>query len=189
MVKSAYAAIKLANPRAVVVAGETAPAGTKGGDISPSDFTRALYAAGIGGNFDVFAAHPYTYPETPAGNNAYNAWGQMMTMHDIMADHGDGAKPLWITEFGAPTGGPGQPSANGTLTYPKAEYVTEGLQAQILREATQIYFGKSWSGLFLWYDYQDAGTKQTTSENFYGLVRADGSHKPVYDVFVAAARQ
>ena len=174
MLRAAYSAIKAVDPAATVITGGTAPASSNGADLTPSDFLKAIYADGAAGSFDAVAAHPYTYPNSPADNMPQNAWGQLQTMHATMASHGDGGKQIWATEFGAPTNGPDQ----------VGDHVTEAAQAQILTDAMSIWHSYSWTGPFMWYDYQDSGTSTQNSENFYGLVRADGSHKPSYDVWV-----
>ncbi len=173
MLKAAYGAIKRADPQAAVIAASTAPAATERGDMRPDDFLAAMYAAGAAGSFDAISAHPYTYPNTPAGSNPADAWGQLSTMHDTMVANGDGAKQIWITEFGAPTNGPNE----------AGDHVTEAVQAQTVTEAITILHGFSWAGPFFWYQYQDTGTRAWTSEDFYGLVRADGSFKPAYYAF------
>jgi hypothetical protein len=176
MLKDSYAAIKRTNPAATVITGGTAPSGTDGSNYTPADWVRALYKDGAGGYFDAVAAHPYTAPSSPANSSPSDAWGQLSTVHDIMAAHGDGSKQIWITEFGAPTNGP-----DGA--------VSEQQQATIAADAVRIWHGYSWAGPMFWYDYMDAGTDTSSSENFYGLVRADGSHKPGYDAFVQAISQ
>lgn len=177
MLKAAYTDIKHVEPSATVLTGGTAPSETDATNLAPADFIKALYADGAGGYFDAVAAHPYTYPNSPA-DNLPDAWGQMTTMHDVMTDHGDGNKQIWVTEFGAPTNGPNV----------AGDHVTEAKQAQILTDAIRVFKSYSWSGPFMWYDYQDSGTSTSDSENFYGLVRADGSHKPAYDAWVNAIR-
>jgi hypothetical protein len=178
MLKAAYTDIKAVQANDTVISGGTAPSETDSSNMSPVDWMKALYADGAKGYFDAVAAHPYTYPYSPA-DNLPDAWGQMTTMHQIMADNGDGAKRIWVTEFGAPTNGPDQ----------AADHVTEAQQAQILTDAIRIFKSYSWSGPFMWYDYQDSGTSTWDSENFYGLVRADGSHKPSYTAWVDAIKQ
>jgi beta-xylosidase len=174
LLKASYLAIKQADPTAVVIAGGTAPSETNSTNLTPADFIKALYANGAKGYFDAIAAHPYTYPNSPADNLPLAAWDQMQTMHDIMSSHGDGGKKIWVTEFGAPTNGPNK----------SGEFVSEQQQAQILTDALRIYRSYSWAGPFFWYNYVDTGTSTLTSENFYGLVRNDNSHKPAYDSWV-----
>ena len=65
-----------------------------------------------------------------------------------------------------------------------ANHVTEALQNLILTNAVTSYrsFG-SWAGPMFWYSYKDLGTSPSTAENFFGLIRADGSTKPAYATF------
>jgi beta-xylosidase len=176
MLKASYTDIKQVDPSAVVIAASTAPTATDTGDYSPSDFLNAMYNAGAGGYFDAISAHPYTYPVTPAQSAPTDAWGQLVGMHNTMAAHGDGNKQIWITEFGAPTNGPNI----------AGDHVSEAVQAQIATEAVTLFRKWNWSGPFFWYDYQDDGTSTADSQNFFGLVRADGSFKPAYYAYKAA---
>jgi hypothetical protein len=59
--------------------------------------------------------------------------------------------------------------------------VTEALQSVILADAITSYrsFG-SWAGPMFFYSYKDLGTDPSTVENFFGVVRSDGSDKPAY---------
>jgi hypothetical protein len=178
ILKASYRAIKSADPAAVVVTGGTAPSATDATNLMPTDFIKALYAAGASGSFDAVAAHPYTYPNSPADNLPLDAWGQLESMRRTMVANGDANKQIWITEFGAPTNGPDQ----------SGDHVTEIQQSQILADALRIRRGYTWVGPFFWYEYQDDGTSTATSENFYGIVRSDGSHKPAYDIWTQFIR-
>jgi hypothetical protein len=88
---AAYQAVKAADPGAVVVAG--ALSGQASGWLGQA------YAAGLHGCFDVLSIHPYdrvTGPE-PAD------WQPPVTVaadRQLMVANGDGAKPIWFTEFG-----------------------------------------------------------------------------------------
>lgn len=106
-----------------------------------------------------------------------------------MIANGDADKKIWITEYGAPTGGPG-PSATveNSETATNTWHVDEPLQAKMLQEAVKLYKSYDWVGPFFWYSYKDAGTSQDSNENFFGLVRADGSHKPAYDTYKQSMR-
>ena len=176
LLKAAYIEIKKSVPTSFVIVGGTAPSATDSNNLRPADFLDQIYNYGAKGYFDAVAAHPYTYPDSPSDNLPLGAWAQLQTMHNSMVSHGDGNKKIWITEFGAPTSGPNL----------KGEYVTETQQAQILTDAISIFHSYSWSGPFFWYDYKDTGKSTRTSENFYGLIRDDNSHKPAYDVWVKA---
>ena len=184
LLKAAYPAIKQVDPESSVLTAGTSPAATGGGYMSPPDFVRGLYAAGAKGYFDAVAHHPYTWPYSPAWTNPDGAWGQLTAIHAIMSANGDGNKKIWITEFGAPTGGPGGLASNGFSTVEGGDdHVTDALQAKILTDAVHLEEGLPWVGPLFWYTYQDGGTSSNTVENFFGLIRADGSHKPAYAVF------
>ncbi len=187
MLRAASAAIKSIDGRAFVLTAGTAPASTGGGNYSPVDFVNGIYAAGAKGSFDALGHHPYTWPYSPAYPNPSNAWGQLTTLHNIMVAKGDDAKQIWITEFGAPTGGPGSLASSGlTTSEGGADHVTEALEARMVADAVAAVRRLPWVGPFFWYSYQDAGTTSDTVENFFGLIRADGSHKPAYDAYKQA---
>lgn len=174
LLKAAYGAIKAADPGAVVISGGLAPAGSGGGNLSPPDYAAGVYNAGARGYFDAFGDHPYTYPAT-AGANPYGAWGQMAAIHQLMAAHGDGGKKIWITEYGAPTGGPDP-----------AHFVSEAGQAQEVTAAVAAAKSYPWVGAFFWYTYLDPGATPDTNENYFGLVRADGARKPAFAAYQQA---
>ena len=69
---------------------------------SPPGFLKQLYDAGAGGYFDAAAAHPYVFPDGLAAD-PLNSWSDVGRMHQVMAEHGDRAKKIWLTELGAPT--------------------------------------------------------------------------------------
>jgi polysaccharide biosynthesis protein PslG len=173
MLKAAYADIKAADVAATVVAASTAPAATEDSNMRPDDFLKAMYENGAAGSFDAISTHPYTYPNTPAQSNPADAWGQLQGMHNVMAAHGDGKKLIWITEYGAPTRSPNDADV----------HAAEATQVRAVNEAIRIFRTYEWSGPLLWYDYRDEGTNTGDVEDFYGLVRHDGTHKPAYEVF------
>ena len=179
MLSKASTAIKEINPKATIIAASTAPSRSDNDNYTPSGFLQAMYENGAAGDFDAISTHPYTYPLIPSKSSPYDAWGQLFTMHGIMKQHGDGDKQIWITEFGAPTNGPNL----------KGEYVSEQIQAQIATEAITIFRKQKWAGPFLWYGYIDAGTGKHTSENFYGIIRADATRKPAYDAWIQSTQK
>jgi hypothetical protein len=190
LLKAAYSAVKKVDKSAVVLTGGTSPCDTAadGALVNAVDFLTQIYAAGAKGYFDAAAHHPYTFPYTP--NNAWpgNAWSDLASLHAIMVSKGDGQKRVWATEYGAPTGGPGTAVTSGAAgDYAASSYVSEALQASTVTLALSRYRTYSWAGPLFWYTYQDDGTSTTSIENFFGLLRANGSHKPAYDAFRKAA--
>lgn len=193
LLRAAYLALHSADPQAYVITGGLSPQATGNGAYAPYDFLAEIYAHGGKGYFDAVGDHPYTFPLSPA-SSADHAWAQMASashsLRSIMVASGDSGKKIWITEFGAPTGGPG---AVATLQNPDlADHpyvVDQALQAKILSDALRLYKTYSWGGPFFYYTYQDPGTDPSTNENFFGLVTASGSTKQAYAVFQGAAAQ
>jgi polysaccharide biosynthesis protein PslG len=182
MLAAASTAIRQIEPGATILTGGLAPESSDGTNMSPPDFLAGVYASGGRPYFNVVADHPYTFPVTSLYPNSANAWGQMSQMHAIMSANGDGSKQIWITEYGSPTGGPGTTAQTNSYTY-GAWHVSEGLQAESVNDFFTASRSISWVGLVLWYSYKDAGYTPDTNENFFGLLRFDGSPKPAYSVF------
>ncbi len=183
----ASTAIRAVDPSAVVVTGGLSPAATRGADISPTDFLEGLYDAGAGNSFDAVGDHPYSYPVPPSYAEDWNAWQQMdatpTSIRSVMAAHGDAAKQIWITEYGAPTNGPGTEATENNYQLDNApDHVSEALQARMLSEALQAHAEDPWAGPLFWYSYKDLGITTDTNENFFGLIRFDGSKKPSYAI-------
>jgi hypothetical protein len=178
LLRAAYPAIKAADPSAVVLTGGLAPAVNNATSIAPADFLQGVYANGGGGQFDAVSDHPYTFPAYPGDTQDWNAWFQMTgaatSLRSVMAANGDSAKKIWATEYGAPTNGP----AGG--------YVSEDTQAQMITKAFALWRTYDWAGPLFVYQQRDLGTATDDRENFFGLVRADFSHKPAFDAYRAA---
>jgi hypothetical protein len=96
VLQAGYAAVKAADPAAIVVFGGVA--------FNDDAFLSAAYAAGAGGYFDVMATHPYQSADPTAPPEAPDAgirWlSHVPAVYQVMAAHGDGAKPIWFTESG-----------------------------------------------------------------------------------------
>jgi hypothetical protein len=192
LLQASFKAIKQADPNARVLTAGLAPMPSDGDNLSRRDFLQQMYNAGAKSHFDAVADHPYTFPRLP-DEKSDRAWAEMSngttSMRGIMVANGDADKKIWITEFGAPTGGPGDTATpeNGE-TIGGVWQVNEALQANILKEAVRLYKSYDWVGPFFWYSYRDAGDSSDSSENFFGLQRYDGSRKPAYDAYSQLAR-
>jgi hypothetical protein len=186
LLKVAYVAIKSTDPSAMVITGGLSPAATGNGTYSPIDFLTGMYADGAEPYFDAVGFHPYSYPAMPLYVQSWNAWSQMAStnpsLQSIMATYGDASKKIWITEYGAPTGGPGtlESSALDTVFKGSPDHVTESLQSTMFAQAITSAESSPWIGPLFFYTYQDSGTSTSTIENFFGVVRHDGSDKPAY---------
>jgi hypothetical protein len=175
---AAYSAIKAVDPSAFVISGGLAPEATDGTNISPIDFLTAMYADGAKGSFDALGYHPYSFPALPDTYEPWSAWSEMAqtnpSIRSVMNSNGDGGKSIWITEFGAPSSGPGG--------------VGQAAQATALTQAIAAAKKTSWIGALYIYSWQDDGTDQTNGEDWFGLLTAAGAPKLAYTAMVGAIK-
>lgn len=102
LVRATSAAIRAADPQAIVVSGAPSP----GGDYDDLKFLEGMYASGIKGLVDAIGSHPYGGPwphDHPTGiDEAGNGWPYFRkpeAQRVIMEKYGDTATPIWATEF------------------------------------------------------------------------------------------
>jgi len=178
LLKRAYPAIKKADPSAWVVTGGLAQPATSATAIDALAFLEAVYRHGAQGYFDAVGNHPYTSPRMPGELMAHN-WRRMAaaspSLLSVMKRYGDGDKKIWITEYGAPTGGKDR---WGTV-------IAEERQAIMVEQAFAEAAPHGWAGPVFWYNYRDfcPYRPEADSECFFGLVRFDGSLKPAFEKF------
>ena len=185
MVKSAYPAIKRAQPGDVVVLG-----GTTGNNF---DFLEALYRNGIKGSFDAVGVHTdnacnvnspdvsYREPDGRVGRFSFTGYREV---HAVMAAHGDGAKQIWMTELGWNTQSTAPHSCNiGSWKGTRPLGVSAARQAQFLTQAYRCLQADPYVGVALWFGMQDVPDAHSTAG--YGLYRSDGSAKPAAAAFRA----
>ena len=92
----------------------------------------------------------------------------------VMIANGDGAKQIWPTEFGEPTG-------------TASQAVSEATQASYVTAAYAALKGVSWAGPAFLYSGWDNGTDLSNVENNFGIIHHDWSLKPAYTAYAAAA--
>lgn len=185
VLKAAYSAIKNVDSGSTVISGGLAPVATRGANMTAREFVEGMYVHGAKNYFDALGFHPYTYPVLPTDYNDQNAWSQMeqtkWSLRGIMKYNNDGDKAIWLTEVGAPTGGPGtQADSNDFSRFNVPDHVTEDYQAALLEAVVREADTYPWTGPLFWYSYKDIGTDGSDRENFFGLRRHDGSSKPAY---------
>lgn len=180
LLQATYPAIKSVAPSTPVLSGGLAPAvdASNGSQISPVTFVRELYAAGGGRSLDALAVHPYSYPALPddSSTSAWNTFQRLELMRSTMVQAGDGAKQIWLTEYGAPTGS-------------SRVAVSEQRQAAMIRSGIEMARERDWIGPLFVYNGRDTGTDRTDPEQNFGLVRRDFSLKPAFSAVLAAAGQ
>lgn len=172
--------IRTADENARVILGGLAPATDGPQSLSPVSFLKLVYRAGGRVAFDAVAAHPYSFPVRPSHPAPWNAWQQVAntnpSIRSVMIANGDADKLVWMTEFGAPTGGP------------VGERVTRAQQAAILVEGYAINRKAPWAGPLFWHTYSDTVINNGSREPFFGLVTADLRPKPALAAYRRVAR-
>lgn len=183
LLRLSYQEIKKARPDAVIISGGLSPASATGeGEFSTYNFVEYLYQNGYHKYFDAVALHPYTYPGAPANDDPDGNWQIIYRVRDLMVSYGDSDKKIWLTEFGAPTGGRGSVKEldDYNFTYGR-DFMSENAQAESAVQAAALTFKeKSWMGPFFWYSLKDLSDDRSTPENFFGVIRFDDSRKPCH---------
>ena len=180
--KAVSGAIRAANPNATVIVGGLSRGITEDGVISPADFMARIYAANGRNYSDAVGIHPYSFPVLPSDKRAGNGWNQIGELRAVMAKNGDGDKPIWITEFGAPTGGPGQCETTG-LDWESTvgiDHGTEQFQAAMFADAIGLYRNMTAMGPLIIYTLRDPGNDPNEVGDYFGLQSYNGSYKVAY---------
>jgi len=180
LLKAGYAAIKGANPNALVAAGETSAQGRdkplKGASetVAPGTFARLL-ARQPGVKFDAWAHHPY--PTSPGAKPLEQVRYPNVTLSQLPRFEKDlktwfhRAVPIWITEYGHETK-PGEPKG-----------VTPAVQAAYAKQALTVARRDPNVQMFIWFTFRDSRGNPWQS----GLENPSGSHKPSYAAFSSLA--
>lgn len=170
LLKRTAARVRDAQPKATIVLAGLSP--TPDGTLvrlPAVQYVRDLYAAGCKGVFDVLASHYYSKGLLPSAPDGWGGWPILLRIRGVMEENGDDA-PVWITEFGVTTRGPGA--------------AAEQAQVDILKDALRIR--PRWLKRIFWYTAQDFGA-QDTSEGGFGAYHLDGSAKPIVAYMKALA--
>lgn len=162
--------IEAHDPNALVVSAGLF--GTPGNGMTAHKFLNRLYSVpGVSEAFDAQGLHPYA-------GNVRGVTYQIKDARSVMARHGDGSKPIWITELGWPTL---SEVGDGFST-------TEAGQKRLLVRAFAriIAMRSSWLvDRIVWYTWRD--NKLFGNCNLCrssGLFRDDLTAKPAWGAFV-----
>jgi O-antigen ligase len=123
LLRAAFAAIRAADPRVVVLAGGLAPT-TEQSERNVSDviYLEGMYRAGAKEAFDALAAKPYgfwTGPEDRRVNADVLNFSRVILLRETMERYADGDRAIWAVELGwnaLPVGWVGRTSPWGSDT-------------------------------------------------------------------------
>ncbi len=187
LLRRSHAAVKAANPDVSVVFSPTV-----GNNFG---FLEAAYAAGAKGLFDVMAVHtdtacldqpPSAYYREADGRIGRFSFLGYREVRKVMEANGDGAKPIWMTEFGWSAAA--HTCEFGAGRGQKPAGVGEDLQAQYLLEAMNCLEKDPYMTVAMWFNNRDLSGDQKM-QNMYGLRRfrevtgAGGGQRPAFEAF------
>jgi len=183
LLRRAYETIKAADPEATVVSAGLAP--TNHQDAEAMDdraFLEAMYQAGAGAYFDVLGAHPYGFaypPDDPRGAHDGLNLARLLDLRAIMEAHGDGDKPIWVTELGWTTAGVGEGSWLTVTPQQQADYLT-GAWCRARREWPWLQVFTVWNLSQGPRSEPVEGLPPTDEMAGYSLLDERGESKPAY---------
>ena len=183
LLKATYPAIKSVQPGDTVVTG-----GTVGNNM---DFVQALYDHGAQGSFDAVGVHtdtacltngPDVHYRDERGRVGRYTFSAYREVHAVMSAHGDGAKPIWMTELGWNTQSTGPRSCPvGAWAGQKPLGVSPKTQARYLRAAYRCLAADPFVGPAFWFGMQDI--RGSRFAGGYGLYRVNGKGKRAAKAF------
>jgi hypothetical protein len=185
--------IRAVDPGATIVFAGLAALKPSSGVIDAREFLRRVCDRGVCQEMDVLAYHPYTYPDLASNPMTSDApWTRIARGDDslvaILNHYGLTDVPVWLTEYGAPTGGVGKASDGRLPLQPGViDHVTEERQAQIAFDAVASAVVTPRVKSLFWYTDVDLPERRGKYAH-YGLVRADGTRKPAWASFKKAVR-
>ena len=166
-------ALKAVDPHAEVVSAGLAQSRL---GMPFEQFVRELYEAGATDSLDTFALHPYA-ADADAALRAVERTRELL-------DELDDDAPIWVTELGWASGGPGSPFTVGE----------RGQAARIRSVLTDLVQRRRELGVrgVVYFNWRDA-PPYPGGQNFFGLhtglLRRDGTPKPALRSFSAAVRE
>jgi hypothetical protein len=197
LLKAGYTGVKAGNPDAIVVFGGLTPNGVNDPSIAIDDvlYMQQIYAYNNGEvkqYYDVLGAHPGGNSNSPdqywPDNPGTHGWSddesfyfrRIQQLRDVMVDNGEGAKQIWLTEFGWTT-------ANQAPGYGYGEFVTDQDQADYLVRAYEIaknewpYIGV----MCVWNLNFSTQVTPADEKGPWSVLNADWSNRPSFDALKA----
>lgn len=184
LLKAAAAAIRKADPEAVIVlaamASTTAYAGDSrpGGSLNDLVYLERLYRADAAPHFDVLAVQGYGLWSGPTDRRMHPLvinFGRVQFVRDLMVQHGDAHTPIWISEMNWNAQPAGQFAPFGRVSLEtQARYLP--LAFERIQEWPWVELANVWYLKRAQPDWEAAGDPQA----HFRLMTYDGELMPAY---------
>jgi hypothetical protein len=162
--RAVEAEIKSVDPNAEVALGGLDALTASGGGFTGADFLKHLYERHL--YPDIIAIHPYSEVSPRSMQKWSNNFRDIESIRRLMIEHGQAAKPIWVTEWGWSTQAVGD--------HRQAQWIEESLESLYCK-----YEYVSLATYFLDYD--------RPPEFYHGLFDGKGIGKPSAAVFAKIA--
>jgi hypothetical protein len=177
----------LSAPLAITLGESISPDSSQFRNMNDLQFLEEMYAAGAKDYFDILSANAFglgSAPEDPPNPGTLN-FQRVLLERDVMEKFGDGAKPIWILEYGwnaAPDSIPDSRLIWGRVTEEQqADYTVRGIDL--------ARTNWPWAGVFsIWYFRQVGDIPPGNPEYYFRMVDADFAPRPVYFSVSAATK-
>ena len=174
-----YSRIKGQDANAVVLAGALTPTvALDGRNLNDLIFLERMYAAGAGDCFDVMSAQGYGLWSGPTDRRLRPSvinYPHHLYLRDIMVRHGDGHKPIWISEMGWNVAPPDLAPIYGRVTEEQqATYAVEGFE-----RARQDW---PWVGVVnYWFFKRPGDSERNQTWYYFRMLEPDFTPLPVWN--------
>jgi hypothetical protein len=194
LLKTGYEAAKEADPGVTVITGGLSPTCTDNNNARPDDvYTQWMYDAGAKPYFDVLGAHGAGYDKPPSASPEESAgrhdgcrvftFRRVEDLRRIMEANGDGAKQIWLLEFGWTTDQVHPAYAWHAISQDKhADYLVGSYQWAAKNWAP-------WIGVMTLWNLPDPNWGPDREEFWWSVANPDGSTRPAYDRLLKARKE
>lgn len=171
LLKAAYPKIKAVDPSVAILGGVLGSGKSLGTwTINPVTFLAKMYAAGAAPYFDALSYHPYSYTMkfSEGMYQTDSPVDQLVRLRQTMLANNEGAKSIWVTEFGAPT-----------------NRVSEDAQAALMSDMISAWRELPYGGPLMLYTTRDLNSASAMDEDRFGVYRSDWTPKRAVQVVQA----
>jgi polysaccharide biosynthesis protein PslG len=180
-----YRRAKSANPEAVILAPALSPTvALDGRDLNNLVFLDRMYRAGAGSCFDVLSAQAYGLWSGASDRRlrpTFINYPYHLFLRDLMVQHGDAHKPIWLSEMGWNAAPAELPAHYGRVT--EAEQARYAVEAY--RRAAREW---PWVGVVNYWFFKRAGDHERNETWYYfRALEPDFTPLPVYEALAAYA--